>query len=93
MEPGEPPDLGSLIGDDDSEVAAMLRGLAFGDAPLADADEVVRKVQVGALDGRIQELRRIVESLDADAEPEAYSARFGELIALERQRRELWSHE
>ncbi|OFW66081.1 MAG: DNA primase [Actinobacteria bacterium RBG_16_68_21] len=93
MEPGEPPDLGSLLGDDDSDAAVMLRGLAFLDAPLPDADEVVRKVQVGALDRRIQELRLVVEAIDADAEPEAYSARFQELIALDRQRRDLWSHD
>ncbi|HEX9978821.1 MAG TPA: toprim domain-containing protein, partial [Acidimicrobiia bacterium] len=93
MEPGEPPDLGSLLGDDDSDVAVMLRGLAFLDAPLPDADEVVRKVQVGALDQRIQDLRRLLESIDATGEPEAYSARFQELIALDRQRRDLWSHE
>ena len=93
MEPGEPPDLGSLLGDDDSDVAVMLRGLAFLNAPLPDADEVVRKVQVGALDRRIQELRRVVETIDPDAEPEAYSARFQELIALDKQRRDLWSHD
>ncbi len=94
MEPGEPPDLGSLIGDDDSEVAVMLRGLAFAEAPLPrDPDEVVRKVQVGALDRRIQSMQRELQGIDADAEPEAYSATFQELIALERQRRELWSHE
>jgi DNA primase len=93
MEPGEPPDLGSLIGDDASEVGVMLRGLAFGDAPLPDPDEVVRKVQVGALDRRIQSMQRTLQGLDADAEPEAYSATFQELIALERQRRELWSHD
>jgi len=91
MEPGEPPDLGSLLGDDDSDAAVMLRGLAFIDRPLADASEVLRKVQVGALDRRIQEMRRRVEGLDSDAEPEAYSAAFRELIALEKQRRDLWS--
>jgi len=93
MEPGEPPDLGSLLGDDASEVGVMLRGLAFGDAPLADPDEVVRKVQVGALDRRIQSMQLALQGIDADAEPEAYSATFQELIALERQRRELWSHD
>jgi DNA primase len=93
MEPGEPPDLGSLIGDDDSEVAGMLRGLAFSDAPLPEAGEVVRKVQVGALDRRIKALRGEVETIDPDAEPEIYSSRFQELIALEKQRRDLWSHD
>jgi DNA primase len=93
MEPGEPPDLGSLLGDDDSDAAVMLRGLAFLDRPLPDAAELLRKVQVGALDRRIQEMRRRVESLDSETEPEAYSGAFRELIALEKQRRDLWSHE
>src|SRR3972149_4876477 len=35
LDPGMPPDLGSLLGDDDSEVAVMLRGLAFLETPLA----------------------------------------------------------
>jgi DNA primase len=93
MEPGEPPDLGSLLGDDDSDTAVMLRGLAFIERPLPDAGEVVRMVQVGALDRRIQQMRREVESLEAEHQPEAYSAAFEELIALEKQRRELRSHE
>ncbi|HSM01780.1 MAG TPA: DNA primase [Acidimicrobiia bacterium] len=93
MEPGEPPDLGSLLGDDDSDAAVMLRGLAFLDRPLPEATELLRKVQVGALDRRIQEMRRRVESLDSESEPEAYSTAFRELIALEKQRRDLWSHE
>ena len=49
--------------------------------------------QVGALDGRIQNMQRALEGIDADAEPEAYSATFQELIALQRQRRDLWSHD
>jgi len=32
-------------------------------------------------------------NLDSESEPEAYSAAFRELIALEKQRRDLWSHE
>jgi hypothetical protein len=38
-------------------------------------------------------MRREVESLEAEHQPEAYSAAFEELIALEKQRRELRSHE
>ena len=93
LDPGEPPDLGALLGEDDSDVAVLLRGLAFSEAPLpSDAAEVVRRVQVGALDSRIHELRSEVAALDAEAEPERYRDRFGELIRLERQRREQWEH-
>jgi hypothetical protein len=93
LDPGEPPDLGALLGDDDSEPAVLLRGLAFSEAPLpTDAGEVARRVQVGALDRRIQALRSEVAAIDAEAEPETYSDRFGELIRLERERREQWEH-
>ncbi len=91
LDPGMPPDLGSLLGDDDSEVAVMLRGLAFLEAKPPTADEVVRKVQVGALERRIDEMRVRVEGLAPDSE--AYTAGFQELIALERRRRELSSQE
>jgi len=91
LDPGMPPDLGSLLGDDDSEVAVMLRGLAFLETPLAVAEEVVRKVQVGALERRIDEMRLRVEGLAPDSE--AYTAGFQELIALQHRRRELSSQE
>ena len=45
------------------------------------------------IDGQIKVLQREVASLDPDAEPEAYSERFAELIALERQRRDVRSEE
>jgi hypothetical protein len=86
LEPGEPPDLGSLLGDDDSDIAIMLRGLAFLDRPLPDAAEVVERVQVAALDRRIDELERIVESTAADSDE--YSGAYADLIALQRERRE-----
>jgi DNA primase len=86
LEPGDVPDLGALLGDDDSDVAVMLRGLAFLDRPLPEPDEVVKRVQVAALDRRIQELERVVESTAADSE--AYSTAYAELIALQRERRE-----
>ena len=91
LDPGLPPDLGSLLGDDDGEVAVMLRGLAFLETPFPAAEEVLRKVQVGALERRIEETRLRVEGLAADSE--AYTAGFQELIALQRRRRELASQE
>jgi DNA primase len=86
LDPGVAPDLGALLGDDDSDVAVMLRGLAFLDRPLAEPAEVVRKVQVAALDGRIEELERVVESSTAGSDE--YSDAYAELIALQRERRE-----
>jgi hypothetical protein len=89
--PGEPPDLGSLLSGGDDGMTQMLSGLALVDRPLAEPGEVVRKLEAEALDGRIQALRRRVAALDPAAEPEVYSEQFEELIALERQRRELRS--
>jgi len=86
LDPGEPPDLGSLLGDDDSDVAVMLRGLAFIDKPLPEPSEVVERVQLAALDRRIEELERTVEAASADADE--YQIAYQELIALQRQRRE-----
>jgi DNA primase len=91
LEPGDPPDLGSLIGADDSPAAAMLRALAMSDVPLPDADEVVRKVRVGAIDRKIAALKYEIAAIDADADPARHTTVFEELIALERRRREMWS--
>lgn len=90
LEPGEPPDLGSLLGSDESPSAATLRALALLDVPLPRAEEVIRRVRVGALDREIHSLKVRLASVDADRDPEAHSTLFGELIALERRRRELW---
>ena len=91
LDPGVPPDLGSLLGGDASEMGAMLRALALLETPLPAADEVVRKVQVGALERRIDEIRRRVEALSPQSE--AYTDGFEELIGLERRRRQLASQE
>lgn len=91
LAPGTAPDLGALLGNDDSPLAKMLRELALGDVPPGDADELVRKLQVGALDRRIWELRVRLEGLPAESE--AYTDGFEELIALGQRRRQLASQE
>lgn len=93
LDPGEPPDLGSLLGTDETELSRMLTELAFEDRPLADPVELGKRLKLGALDGRIQELRNEIAGLDAEGEPEAYSDRFRELIALEQERRNLRGNE
>jgi DNA primase len=89
LEPGEPPDLGTLIGDDESATGRMLRELALTDRPLESAVELIIRLKRGVLERRIDEVRRDLERLDAGTEPEEYSSRFAELIALERRRQEL----
>ena len=91
--PGAVLDLGSLIGEDDSHAGRLLRKLAFDEQPLAQADDLVNRLKVSGVERRIDNLRRALESVDPDAEPQVYSDRFNELIALERQRRELRSEE
>ena len=88
---GQPPDLGRILGDDTGGQAAMLRALALDDRPIPDPQEVWRKLQVGALERRILDMRRNLEGTDAGADD--YSTRFAELIALERERHQLASQQ
>ncbi|MCB2224225.1 MAG: DNA primase [Actinobacteria bacterium] len=90
--PGEPPDLGSLLGGGDDELSSMLSSLALERRPLDEPARVVQTLQAEVLEDRIQVLKREVAGLDPDRDPEAYSERFNELIALERRRRELRSN-
>ncbi len=87
LSPGEPPDLGSLAADGD--VGGLLSELATDPRPLPDPAETARRVQVGALDRRIDELERRLARIDRDAEPEAHADSFRELVALQRTRKEL----
>ncbi len=89
LAPGRPPDLGSLLGDNDSPETGMLRSLALDQRPIPDPAEVARRLQVGALERRIEEVKTAVEAVDPEADPDEYSARFAELIALERERRQI----
>ncbi len=87
LPPGEAPDLGSLAAAD--EVGALLTELATDPRPLPDPAETARRVQVGALDRRIDALERRIARIDRNAEPEEHSASFRELVALQRTRKEL----
>jgi DNA primase len=91
--PGEPPDLGAVLSGRDEALAERLSALALADRPLADPGEIVKRLEAESLEDRIRELRRRVAGLDPDREPEVYSDVFEELIALERRRRELRSHQ
>jgi len=86
---GVPPDLGSLLGDEASPLIRLLSELALEDRPLADAEDIVSRLRIGRIDERIDSLRRHLETLNPKGQPEVYSDTFEELIALERERREL----
>ncbi len=87
LAPGEPPDLGSLAGEDG--VGALLGELATDPRPLPDPAETARRVRVGALDRHIDELERKLARIDRTAEPEAHADSFRELVGLQRTRKEL----
>ncbi len=92
LEPGVAPDLGSLVGGDDSPVAALLAELALTDmSDLAPAGELVRRIEIGAIERRIDTLRREMEGLGPEGQ--ASSDRLSQLVALEAQRRRLRSRE
>jgi len=92
LPPGEAPDLGALLGTAEAaDVSAMLAALAMADRPLADdAVGLVARLEAGALDRRIEELRRRLTEAER-ASGEAPSALLEELIGLEHRRRELRS--
>ncbi|MDX1690977.1 MAG: DNA primase [Acidimicrobiia bacterium] len=91
---GAPPDLGALLGDDDSDAAELLKRLAFEQAPLPDdGTEVLSRLAAGVLDARIADVRREAAEAEAAGRPEEASAALERLIALERERRNVWSPE
>jgi DNA primase len=57
LEPGVLPELGSLLGDDAGEVAALLRHLAMVDRPLAGAADLAKRITVRQLEDRIKVLQ------------------------------------
>ena len=61
--------------------------------PLADADDVVKRLKQEDVERRIKVLEADLDLFDANADPQGYSDRFERLIALQKQRRELRSRE
>jgi DNA primase len=93
LEPGVPPDLGSAIGSDDRPEAVLLRSLAMVQRPLADASDVVRRLEQEAVERRIGVLQTELDGFDATGDPQGYSDRFEHLIALQNERRKLRDRE
>ena len=90
---GQPPDLGSAIGNDDSSEAAVLRALALDETPLPDPIELVTRLQVASIEAQIVETRASLQLVDRDADEQGYSELWNKLIALEQDRRTLRSDE
>jgi DNA primase len=90
LEEGAPPDLGTLLGDDDTAEAALLRELALDPRPVAaDPSEVARRVHRGAVDREIDEVQQKVDVLERSGAAGEASELIAQLIALKRLRIEL----
>ena len=84
---GELPDLGALLADDDRPAAELLRRIAMEQRPLESVDSVIIRLKVGAVERRIEEKRRTLAAVDPASQE--YSSSFAELIALEKERRNM----
>lgn len=93
LAPGESPDLGAVIGSDDSQTALMLRRLALEERPLGDVAELLSRLELAGVERRIDLLRSELQGVDPDTDAERYSDVFAQLIALEKERRDLRSRE
>ena len=90
---GQPPDLGSAIGNDDSPEAVMMRALALDETPLPDPSELVTRLKVAAIEKRIVETRALLQHTDKETDEQTYSDLWNDLIGLEQDRRTLRSAE
>lgn len=91
LKPGVVPDLGSSLGSDETDVAALLRELAMTAEPLPKAPvEVINFLKVGAVERRLEVLQR---AIDTAADEQTSSELLTEYVALQNKRRELRSTE
>ncbi|MEN8237595.1 MAG: DNA primase [Actinomycetota bacterium] len=86
--PGADLDLGAAIGSDDSPEARTMGELALVDRPLPDAEDLVNRLEVGRIDTRIAAVTRRLRQVDEEADPEAYSQLWRELISLQQRKRD-----
>ena len=95
LPPGETPDLGAILGDDDSAAATFVRRLALQEEPpLSDADEVMDKLRLVAVERRIADLGVEQRGLGTGVENQDRSDELTYLISsLEQERRNLRSRE
>ena len=84
IEQGAVADLGAAIGSDDRTEAALLRSLAMVQRPLADADDVMKRLKQEAVERRIEQVQAELVALDGGADPQAYSDLLEGLIALQK---------
>ncbi|NNC76277.1 MAG: DNA primase [Acidimicrobiia bacterium] len=85
--PGVPPDLGAWLGSGEGPEQELLAALALEDRPLANPDDLEKRLKRGAVERRIDDMKRQLESMSPESRE--YSTGLTELIALERERRKL----
>ncbi|GBE21888.1 DNA primase [bacterium BMS3Bbin01] len=89
LPPGMRPELGAVVGERNDRIGQMVRALIVDEQPLEDPAALVRRLGIGRLDAQVAELRRRLEQIDPGSEPQTHSTLFGELIGLEREKREM----
>lgn len=87
LAPGDPPDLGTAIGSEDSPSADLLRTLAMDVRPLADPVDLVNILDVAVIDREIATVRQQLQQVDEVTDEQGYSELFERLIALEHAKR------
>ncbi len=93
LEPGASPDLGSAIGSDERPEAVLLRSLAMQRQPLAEASDVMKRLEQEAVERRIKALQEELATVDAETDPQKYSDLFERIKILQNERRNLRSRE
>jgi DNA primase len=91
LSPGKPPDLGRIIGSDDTPETRLLAELALLDRPTSDPADVVNRLKLDVLVRRIEELQKALEGMGRD--DQGYSDKLQELLALQQQKQRLRSRE
>ena len=85
---GEEIDL-SALGDTHPDIVAFMRAVLLQDAPPADPDELIGRLNYWRLDRKISAKRDELELLDPIADEQGHSQVFVELLVLEARKREL----
>ncbi len=93
LEPGASPDLGSAIGSDERPEAVLLRSLALQQRPLAEASDVMKRLEQEAVERRIKGLQDELSAVDVENDPQKYSDLLDRIKMLQNERRILRSRE
>ena len=93
LEPGASPDLGSAIGSDERPEAVLLRSLALQQRPLAEASDVMKRLEQEAVERRIKALQDELSAVDVENDPQKYSDLLDRIKMLQNERRILRSRE